>query len=69
MPIYEYKCNECKQKFEAIVTSSLIENVKCPQCKTANIKKIISAGSYRINRGNATPAGALSGCAARGGFS
>ncbi|MFA7382175.1 MAG: zinc ribbon domain-containing protein [Desulfurivibrionaceae bacterium] len=71
MPIYEYRCQECKALFEAIVTST--ENateVSCPKCSSRSGKKIISASSFRIASGSsAIPAGALSGCATKSGFS
>jgi putative FmdB family regulatory protein len=31
MPIYEYLCQSCKNRYEAIVLSAETE-VKCPQC-------------------------------------
>ena len=42
MPLYEYKCNGCKENFEVIqrITEKPIE--ECPKCKSKDIKKIIS---------------------------
>lgn len=71
MPIYEYRCQECKALFEAIVTSTdTSTEVICPKCSSNNIKKTISASSFRIASGSsATASGALSGCATKSGFS
>ncbi len=71
MPIYEFKCRDCSKKFETILTSSAkISTVVCPKCESKNIKKTISASSYRLaSSSSAIPAGALSGCSSRGGFS
>jgi len=70
MPIYEYRCNECKNLFEVITTSiTSTDNVVCSKCKSPNIRKTISAGSYRLSKGSSIPAGALSGCSAKSGFS
>ncbi len=70
MPIYEYKCNVCKNQFEVLVTSSAsTEDIACTKCKSPDIKKTISASSYRLNTGSSIPAGALSGCSAKSGFS
>jgi len=70
MPIYEYKCNVCKKQFEILVTASaLADNVVCTNCKSPDIRKIISSSSYRLNKGSSIPSGALSGCSAKSGFS
>lgn len=71
MPIYEFRCQECKTLFESLVTScDAISDVSCTECGSANIKKTISASSYRLNSGSSgVPAGALSGCSSKTGFS
>jgi len=71
MPIYDYRCNNCSNLFEVLVTSSAsTDEIICTKCKSKNIKKTISAGSYRLaTRSSTTPAGAFSGCSAKSGFS
>lgn len=72
MPIYEFQCQDCQKKFETLLSSSSkINEVTCPACHSKNIKKIISATSnYGFSKPRASiPAGALSGCSSRGGFS
>ncbi|MGM0418793.1 MAG: FmdB family zinc ribbon protein [Thermodesulfobacteriota bacterium] len=46
MPIFEYKCKKCGKIFEEIVLSSN-EDINCPECKTSDVKKLISAGAVR----------------------
>jgi len=44
VPIYEYRCLECGEKFEKLVhsmNSSL--TIKCPKCAGAKVKKLLSA--------------------------
>ncbi|MEW6500635.1 MAG: zinc ribbon domain-containing protein, partial [Thermodesulfobacteriota bacterium] len=49
MPIYEFRCQECKALFEAIVAScEAIKDVTCKKCGSARVEKTISAGSFRI---------------------
>lgn len=43
MPIFEYKCNECAKEFEIIQLAGRKEEVKCPDCGCADVKKLISA--------------------------
>lgn len=44
MPIYEYRCQECEEKFEELVrsTDSQLE-IKCPKCGGQKVKKLLSA--------------------------
>ncbi len=66
MPIYEYKCNDCSAGFEKITTSSSSEaRVECPDCKSANVIKQISAA----NTIKTTGLPAAGGCGGTGGFS
>lgn len=41
MPIYEYSCNKCNNHFE-LLTFGNGKEVKCPKCKSKNIKKDFS---------------------------
>ncbi len=71
MPIYEYRCQECKALFETIVTSTeAASEAACPKCGSSVVKKTISASSFRIASGSSSiPSGALSGCSTKSGFS
>ncbi len=43
MPIYEYKCRQCGDKFEKLVRStSGEENLKCPVCQSTKVERQIS---------------------------
>jgi len=44
MPMFEYICLECDNKFEELVMRSDMA-VNCPQCKSAKVKKQVSAFS------------------------
>jgi len=70
MPIYEFHCKDCDKNFESLVMiASALDNVTCKHCKSSNIKKLVSATSGQPVNGGGIPAGALSGCSSRGGFS
>ncbi|MHB1015330.1 MAG: FmdB family zinc ribbon protein [Desulfurivibrionaceae bacterium] len=71
MPIYEYRCQECKALFETIVTSTeAATETVCPKCGSSAVKKTISASSFRIaSSSGSIPSGALSGCSTKSGFS
>ncbi|MCH8125239.1 zinc ribbon domain-containing protein [candidate division KSB1 bacterium] len=42
MPIYEYKCVECQKEFEIFHTSSGLDSVECPKCRSKETKKLFS---------------------------
>ena len=41
MPIFDFHCEECGHEFEALVLGQK-EQVRCPHCKSNNVKKAIS---------------------------
>ncbi|RLC67826.1 MAG: zinc ribbon domain-containing protein [Chloroflexi bacterium] len=57
MPIYEYRCDECGEKFDVFVRSVNKPTAPhCPQCGSRNVQKSISLfgvgsgeGSSRTN--------------------
>lgn len=73
MPLYEFRCKECKKLFEQLLTSSsqaALDAVECPGCGSKNVMKTISASSYRVSSGGSgIPGMPLAGCGTRGGFS
>ena len=42
MPIYEYECRPCRQRFEALVLSKSAP-AKCPACGSPDLQQLISA--------------------------
>ncbi len=43
MPIFEYKCGNCGKTFETLELPGQENNVKCTNCGSDNLKKLISA--------------------------
>ncbi len=71
MPIYEFKCTTCHAEFETIVASSAkTEGVKCTQCGSSDISRILSTVNSKIKRTGSLPMAAPStGCRSKSGFS
>ena len=71
MPIYEYLCKDCETVFETFVSSiSDADKVECKKCGKKNVEKQLSSFSSRLSSGSSSaPAGALSGCSSKSGFS
>lgn len=43
MPVYEYRCSDCKKKFQALVGMlAQDDDEKCPHCGSLNTSKLVS---------------------------
>lgn len=42
MPIYEFRCKQCGQKFEQRLPNTDVSGVQCPQCGSAEVSRLIS---------------------------
>jgi putative FmdB family regulatory protein len=43
MPIYEYECNKCGNKFDYLMfLSKDNQEVKCPKCASTDVQRVIS---------------------------
>ena len=42
MPLFEFVCKDCNEKFEKIVFSINNETIECPKCKSKNVQKQFS---------------------------
>lgn len=43
MPIYEYKCGDCGEKFEVFVFSQIDLKIKCSECGSVNTERVLSS--------------------------
>ncbi|MEL7400453.1 MAG: zinc ribbon domain-containing protein [Pseudomonadota bacterium] len=48
MPIYEYQCQACAHKLEALQKISDAPLKDCPQCSQPELSKQISAAGFRL---------------------
>ena len=51
MPIYEYKCEDCKANFELLVKTG-DDTVECLGCGGTNLQKKVSTTSSKSNCGD-----------------
>lgn len=51
MPIYEYQCQLCDHRMEALQKLSDEPLTDCPACGRAGLKKKISAAGFRLKGG------------------
>ena len=64
MPVYEFECEECGERFEEL-TSSETRSLACPRCASTRTRRLLSPVSLR----GASRAGPASGPTNRGGAS
>jgi len=46
MPIFEYTCHHCQKEFEKLVFAGDDKPIVCPDCKSADVVKKMSASSF-----------------------
>jgi putative FmdB family regulatory protein len=64
MPIYEYICQDCGEKYDKFVRSSLAKvELECPKCGSAKGKKAFSVFGLRGDAGGSSVAAASSAAA------
>jgi len=65
MPIYEYQCPSCKERFEKLVRASgAPAEVTCPTCGATGAKRLVSTFA---SFGFSSSGGGSSSCAPSGG--
>jgi len=66
MPIFEFECKNCGNKFDLMIANKDKEKVKCPQCESADIKQLLSMFATSSGGGAAAP-NSCQGCPSAGG--
>jgi len=70
LPIYDFKCEKCGHTFSVLTSFQERDQVVCPQCRSKDVRQLISACAVRTKGGGCSTgsAGAGSGSGAwRGG--
>ena len=48
MPIFEFVCSDCERPFEELVFGSSTDDVLCPSCGSAQVRKKMSTFASKI---------------------
>lgn len=67
MPIYEYRCSACSERYEILVSSAGRSKPPCPRCGAASVERLLSTfavGKSAANVPDVGPCGS-SDCACR----
>lgn len=66
MPLYEFQCADCQDDFEELVRSAAaVDEVRCPQCGSAQVRRKISVFASKSS-GGANLAAAAASCSPGG---
>lgn len=58
MPIYEFKCLKCEKFIELLLINSNDEvEMKCPECHSDQLERVISVTSYSMGTASAKSQG------------
>lgn len=52
MPTYEYQCDACNHQWEEFQSITSTPTKKCPECKKAKARRLISSGGGIIFKGS-----------------
>ena len=64
MPIYEFNCKPCKDKFELLISPSKIPDARCPRCGSVKVTRIFSPFFASTGGGSSSSHGSnCAGCA------
>lgn len=61
MPIYEYRCNDCNNRFEYLVLGS-DKDICCPECNGEKVERIMSACSFKSSGDGGVSSAGSGGC-------
>ncbi len=65
MPLYEYLCHVCEQRFERYVRA-FGDSAACPSCGGSDVEKLLSTFAMASPDGAPAPRGAAGGCCGGG---
>ena len=49
MPLYEYRCSDCKAKFELLVMHQHADDIVCTKCHSDKVRRLLS--TFALPRG------------------
>ncbi|HBG15183.1 MAG TPA: hypothetical protein DDW93_00255 [Firmicutes bacterium] len=61
MPIYEFSCQQCKNKFEELCQQGT-KQISCPKCGSKETVRLFSTFGFAVSGNACTTATASSGC-------
>lgn len=57
MPIFEYRCRECGERFERLLPRAQDKLPACPHCASPRVERLLSTFAVATAQGQSRPAG------------
>ncbi|MBN2365658.1 MAG: zinc ribbon domain-containing protein [Calditrichaeota bacterium] len=57
MPLFKYRCRDCGEEFEELVSLANSNNVECPHCDSRHTEKLVSKFATIGSSSSGTSAG------------
>jgi putative FmdB family regulatory protein len=52
VPLYEYRCEKCEEKFDKLLPHSERDETRpCPSCGSEHTKRLVSKSSFQLKGG------------------
>ncbi len=67
MPLFKYRCRDCQEEFEELVSFDRSNDMECPACQSHNTEKLLSTFATLGSNASSKPVSSCGG--GRGGFS
>lgn len=65
MALIDFRCNNCGERFDEIVTASNREDIKCPECGSKDVKQVFEGRCNTVGSpkgGGGCSGGSCGGC-------
>lgn len=62
MPLFEFRCKDCKQVFEKLVSGNAAQGPECPACGGKEVNKLLSTFAARGSSGSGGAPSGGGGC-------
>jgi len=62
MPIYEYQCLDCSERFDELVgiINYKVDNINCPECQSNHVQRLMSAFGFSSGEKSSANSSSLS---------
>lgn len=50
MPLFDFSCQDCGNKFEKMISNAEKVKLKCPECNSSNIQQLLSLFNSKKSR-------------------
>lgn len=68
MPMYDYRCEDCRDKFTVLIRWDQKHQVRCPKCDSDQVRELISTFATKSAGGSSSSSWSSGGSCGSGSF-